>query len=293
MSDLILSTSNAPATFSFKDEKLNALSVQISGKLSEMNALISDARERAESINRALAPMFGELLTSKCYEKDGFKSVAEYAEKTFGIGRSMSYLLGRVGRDFYNDDNEYTSIARETLTVSKLDAMGQVDRVALANAIEAGEITPETTLEECRAFGTAHPKNPKKAKEKVLPTFDIYDMSIKRADAKEGFLCIASNVIKEDFLEAVLKHGGFSDDSSPVQFIGVKLKGDKDSFKKHFIVYDDKGTTSMFEYQPHTTPKAKSTKKAGEPMDFKSYLASLDPKERAEFIRSALEESAE
>lgn len=286
MSDLILSNANVPAAFNFKDEKLNALSLQISGKLSEMNALISDARERAESINRALAPLFGELLTSKCYEKDGFKSVAEYADKTFGIGRSMSYLLGRVGRDFYNDDNEYTSVARETLTVSKLDAMGQVDRVALANAIEAGEITADTSLEDCRTFGATHPKNPKKSKVKVVPTFDIYAMKC------DGGALLISNIIKEDFLPRFASALHFSEEQCGI--VPIVLDGDKTSFKKHAILYTPDGHCRMFEYQPHTTPKQpKRGKKSGELFDFKAYLASLDPKERADFLREALGESAE
>lgn len=288
MSDLILSEFKAPATFNFKDEKLNALSSQIASKRSEMNEIITDARERAERVNRALAPLFGEILTSKCYEKDGFKSVAEYAEKTFNIGRSMAYALARVGRDFYNDDNEYTSLARETLTVSKLDGMGKVDRVALAKAIEGGEITSETSLEDCRAFGATHPKSNKKAKEKVLPTFDIYDMP-RNSNAKP----IGAKILKEDFLKTVIDCGGFPDGFFPVMQ-GVVLDGDKASAKKHFVVYNNKGDVSMYEYVPHVTPaQPKRGKKSAEPLDYKTYLASLDPKQCAEFIREALGESAE
>ena len=283
MADLILSSSSAPSKFSFKDAKLNELSGKISAQIADMNALVADARERAERINSALAPLFGEVMVSKCYEKDGFKSVADYAESTFGIGRSMAYLLARVGRDYYNEDNEFTKAAREALTVSRLDAMGNVDRVALAKAIEDGDITPDTSLDDCRAFGASHRKAGKEAKSKVVATFDLYAMKC------DGGAMLASNVIKADFLAALAGARGLSVDSCGV--VPVVLDGDKASAAKHMIFYMSDGHARMFEYRPHITPKAKAkAKKPGDKFDFKAYLASLTPEQRAEFVREALSE---
>ena len=280
MADLILSSSSAPSKFSFKDAKLNELSCKISAQIADMNALVADARERAERINSALAPLFGEVMVSKCYEKDGFKSVADYAEATFGIGRSMAYLLARVGRDFYNDDNVYTKTARDALTVSRLDAMGNVDRVALAKAIEDGEITPVTSLDDCRAFGASHRKAGKEPKAKVVPTFDLYYMP-KAEDAQP----FRSGILKDDFICAMIDL--FSNDR--VAIANVVLDGDKASAAKHFVAYTPEGNCDMFEYRPHITPKAKN-KKSGDKFDFKAYLASLTPEQRAEFVREALSE---
>ena len=281
MADLILSSSSAPTKFSFKDAKLNELSGKISAQIADMNALVADARERAERINSALAPLFGEVMTTKCYESDGFKSVADYAEATFGIGRSMSYLLARVGRDYYNEDNEYTKIARDTLTVSRLDAMGPVDRVALAKAIEDNEITAETSLDDCRAFGASHRKSGKEAKSKVVATFDIYAMKC------DGGALFASNVIKADFRDALAE--ALSIPAENCDTVPVTLAGDKPSAAKHLIFYTFDGRVFMFEYRPHTTPKAKA-KKPSDKFDFKAYLDSLTPEQRAEFVREALGE---
>lgn len=281
MADLILSSSSAPSKFSFKDAKLNELSGKISAQIADMNALVADARERAERINSALAPLFGEVMTSKCYEKDGFKSVADYAESTFGIGRSMAYLLARVGRDFYNEDNEYTKAARDTLTVSRLDAMGPVDRVALAKAIEDGEITSDTSLDDCRAFGASHRKMGKSTKDKVVPTFDIYAMKC------DGGAKLVENVVKADFLEAFAGALGFPVNSCGI--VSIVLDGDKASASKHGIFYTAEGIARMFEYRPHTTPKVKA-KKSNAKFDFKAYLDSLTPEQRAEFVREALGE---
>lgn len=280
MADLILSSSSAPSKFSFKDAKLNELSGKISAQIADMNALVADARERAERINSALAPLFGEVMTSKCYEKDGFKSVADYAESTFGIGRSMAYLLARVGRDFYNEDNDYTKSARDTLTVSRLDAMGNVDRVALAKAIEDGEITSETSLDDCRAFGASHRKAGKEPKAKVVATFDLYSMP-RPADGQP----FRTDIIKDEFIYVM--RGLFSDES--VSIAPVVLDGDKASAAKHFVAYTPDGRCGMFEYRPHTKPKTK-TKKTADKFDLRAYLASLTPEQRAEFVREALAE---
>ena len=281
MADLILSSSSAPSKFSFKDSKLNELSSKISAQIADMNALVADARERAERINSALAPLFGEVMTSKCYEKDGFKSVADYAESTFGIGRSMAYLLARVGRDFYNEDNEYTKTARDTLTVSRLDAMGPVDRVMLAKAIEDGEITSDTSLDDCRAFGASHRKTGKDTKAKVVATFDIFAMKC------DGGAKLVENVVKADFLEAITGALGLSADSCGIA--PIVLDGDKASASKHGIFYTADGRTRMFEYRPHSAPNVKA-KKSGDKFDLKVYLASLTPEQRAEFVREALGE---
>lgn len=279
MADLILSTSSAPSKFTFKDAKLNELSGKISAQIADMNALVTDARERAERINSALAPLFGEVMTSKCYEKDGFKSVADYADATFGIGRSMSYLLARVGRDFYNEDTDTTRKARETLTVSRLDALGAVDRVALAKAIDDGEITAETSLDDCRAFGASHRKKGKEAKAKVVPTYDLFSVQ------SDGGAPLVSNVVKDDFLEALT--GALGLDPAVCGIVPVTLPGDSNKTVKHAIFYAHDGRSRMFRYALHVQPVKKATK---QPFDVKAYLASLTPEERAEFMREALAE---
>ena len=287
MADLILSTSSAPTKFSFKDAKLNELSGKISLQIAEMNSLVMDARERAERINSALAPLFGEVLSTKCYEKDGFKSVAEYADTTFGIKRSMSYLLARVGRDFYNEDTEETRKARETLTVSRIDAMGDVDRVALANAIDNGEITSETSLDDCRAFGAAHRRKGKEPKEKVLPTFDIYRMPRRDKDKP-----ICTGVLKDDFGLAVAEYATADEEPEAFKIVGVVLEKDKASAAKHFIAYTPEGACHMFEYWQHTESTVKKAHKgsSGKPMSLKDYLAGLSPEERKQAIQEALGE---
>lgn len=279
MNELILSTSNTPTKFTFKNAKLNELSAKIAEQSAAMNALYTEAKDRAEAINKALAPIFGELLKSKCYKDDGFKSVADFAEQTFGMGKSMAYMLARVGEQFYNDDNEYTKTARETLSTSKLAEFTGVDRVAIAKAIDDGKLTKDTSLADCREFAAAHKKP---GKERVLPTFTVAEMISKAV--------IAENVDKEAMYEAVVDSlciAAIADSSAAVFFASAKLDGDKASAAQHFIAYTAGGFVRMYEYRPYVKPENKREK-----FDLKAYLAALTPEERMDVLK-ALDGSAE
>ena len=274
--ELILSTANAPAKFSFKNAKLNEISAKIAEQSAAMNSVYNAAKEGAEAVNKALAPLFGELLKTKCFKDDGFKSVADYAEQTFGMSKSMAYMLARVGEQFYSDNSDVTVKARDTLSTSKLAELTNTDRVAIAKAIDAGELTPESSLITCREFATAH-KRP--GKEKIVPTYTLraYPNSITTP-------AIAENVIKEDMYKAAAAYvvgDGSADSESEVLFAAAKLNGDKASAAQHFIAYTDKGFTLMFEFCPYVKkPLSKSKKSSGEKFDLAAYIAGLTDDER-------------
>lgn len=273
--ELIISTASAPSKFSFKNAKLNDLSSKIAAQTNAMNKLYNDTKQRAEAINSALAPIFGELLTSKCYTDDGFKSVADYAEQTFGIGKSMAYMLARVGKEFYNEGEETTAKARAALTVSKLGELTGVDRVAIAKAVDEGKLSKDSSLQECREFAAAHRKP---GKEKVVQTFDIYNMPHKQGDKP-----IITNVPKDDFLMDVVGYIGRLDTLDEFQTVSVKLSGDKASANQHFILYGVSGGmmgfSQVFEYSPYVKPATKAKTKR-EAFDLNAYIASLSPEER-------------
>lgn len=268
--ELILSSVNAPAKYNFKNEKLNEISGKIAEQSANMNALYSEAKDRAEAINKALAPLFGELLTTKCYKDDGFKSVADYAEQTFNMSKSMAYMLARVGKEYHNEGGELTAKAVETLSTSKLNELTGVDRVAVAKAIENHELTADSSLADCREFAAKHKKP---GKEKVLPTFTVAEMGSKSV--------IAENVIKEEMYEAIADSFAYGHDSpAAVMFATVKLDGDKPSAAQHFVAYDANGHVEMYEYRPYVKPSNKSKGKGKEDFDLVAYIASLTPEQR-------------
>ena len=283
MNELILSTTNAPTKFSFKNAKLNEISAKIAEQSAAMNSVYNAAKEGAEAVNKALAPLFGELLKTKCFKDDGFKSVADYAEKTFGMSKSMAYMLARVGEQFYSDNSDCAVKARETLSTSKLAELTNTDRVAIAKAIDAGDLSGDSSLIACRDFATAHKKP---GKEKVLPAFTVFAMTDKSVPVDE-------NVTKEEMYEAIaykLAQNAYVADPAEVFFATVKLDGDKASAAQHFIAYTAGGFARMYEYRPYVKPENKSKGKGkGEKFDLKAYLAALSPEERAALLESVSE----
>lgn len=272
--ELILSTANAPAKFTFKNAKLNDISAKIAEQAANMNSVYNAAKEGAEAVNKALAPLFGELLSSKCYTEDGFKSVADYAEKTFGMGKSMAYMLARVGKEYHNEGGDLTAKAVETLSTSKLAELTGVDRVAVAKAIESGELTADSSLADCREFAAAHKKP---GKERILPAFTVAEMCSKSI--------IAENVVKDDMYSAVAENLVLMevvDSPDAVFFSTAKIEGDKPSAAQHFIAYTAFGYAQMFEYRPYVSKPMKKAEQPAAPDigamsddDFAAYIERL------------------
>jgi len=272
MNELILSSVSHPSkAFAFKNAKLNEISAKIAEQSDNMNALYSEAKERAEAINKALAPLFGELLSSKCYKDDGFKSVADYAEQTFNMSKSMAYMLARVGKEYHNEGGELTAKAVETLSTSKLAELTGVDRVAVAKAIDSGELTADSSLAECREFAAKHKKP---GKEKLVPTFNLFAMSGARKDV------VAENVTKEELESLAANYSGLP------FYTSVKIDGDKPSAAQHFIMFSATGVCAMFEYRPYVSKSATTKGKGKDVSSLKDMLAAMSPAERLELLKA-------
>lgn len=267
MNELILSTTSTPSKFTFKNAKLNEISAKIAEQSAAMNSVYNAAKEGAEAVNKALAPLFGELMASKCYKDDGFKSVADYAEQTFGMSKSMAYMLARVGETFYNTGSEDAKKARETLSTSKLAELTGVDKKDIGKALKDGKLSAETSLADCRDFATAHKKP---GKERVVPTFNLFAMS----GGRETDL-VAENVTKEELAELAANYSGLP------FYTSIKIEGDKPSAAQHFIMFSATGVCGMFEYRPYVSKNVgRRGKKSDEPFNILEYLDKLSPEEK-------------
>ena len=270
MNELVISATNTPTKFSFKNAQLNKISAKIAEQSAAMNSVYNAAKEGAEAVNKALAPLFGELMASKCYKDDGFKSVADYAEQTFGMSKSMAYMLARVGEAFYNTGAEGAKLARETLSTSKLAELTGTDKKVVGDAIKAGELNADTPLAACRDFATAHKKP---GKEKVVQTFNLYLYTLMQEGM--GKSLIAENVVKDELKLLAEAQCGFP------FYTSVKFDGDKPSAAQHFIMFSDKGGCAMFEYRPYVKPASKGKGKGKrEDFDLAAYISELTPEER-------------
>ena len=266
--------------------RLDELNGKIADTMRPMGDIFKAAQEAREAFYKASAPFFGEVKRDKLFEKAGYKSFEAYAWDTFHIKRSMAYMVANVGIQFFLVDNDYTRKARETFTVSNLAELLKADRVAIAAGIDSGELDSTTAQEDLRKFEDKHltHKEAAKRKEKVVPTFDVYDMPRKQGDKP-----IITNVIKDDFLTDVVGQFGHLDVLDEFQISPVKLDGDKPSNKQHFIVYGVSGGMTgfvqMYEYSPHVKV---STGGKGKRPTFADIIKSMSP-EDLDLLRSMVE----
>lgn len=165
MNEITNATVKAPAAFTFKNKKLNEISIRI--------AKIGDDMGKK---NMELAKLLGTVKRDELFKDDGFKSVAEYADSTFGIQKSLAYQLAKVGERFYLSDNATAKTVSGMLPPSNLAELVNMKDEDIQKAIDAKEITPSTTQKTLRsvAAGVKH------TKPKVLEDYTI-DAQIIRA----------------------------------------------------------------------------------------------------------------
>lgn len=154
MSNAIITiTELNPATSrKFKDPRLTEATKRIT-------AIYTDAAKFVDTKNREIASILAEVMEAKSYEKDGFKSVGDYAKDVFGINRQNAYALASAGK-VYNDKNAPATL--KSMTPSKLAEVAKVPADTLKKAIDDGKITADTTQKELRDFATTVTAKPDK-----------------------------------------------------------------------------------------------------------------------------------
>lgn len=187
MNEITNATVKAPASFTFKNKKLNEISIRI--------AKIGDDMGKK---NMELAKLLGTVKRDELFKEDGFKSVAEYADSTFGIQKSLAYQLAKVGERFYLSDNATAKTVSGMLPPSNLAELVNMNDEDIQKAIDANEITPTTTQKTLRsvAAGVKH------SKPKILETYAV-DIQIVRSGAVDTLHLDKSNL--PDALDEIAK----------------------------------------------------------------------------------------
>ena len=143
---IITITELTPATSrKFKDPRLAEATKRIA-------AIYTDAAKFVDTKNREIASILAEVMEAKSYEKDGFKSVGDYAKEVFGINRQNAYSLASAGK-VYNDKS--APAALKAMSPSKLAEVAKLPAETLNKAIEDGKITADTTQKDLRDFAAA------------------------------------------------------------------------------------------------------------------------------------------
>lgn len=142
----------------FKDERLTKATQRIS-------SIYTDAAKYVDTKNREIAKILADVSDKKAYETDGFKSVADYASAVFGIARQNAYALANAGK-VYNDTNAHPEL--KAMSPFKIAELSAVDTKAVNAALEAGEITHNTTQKDLREFAD-NAKTDKEGEKPVVP----------------------------------------------------------------------------------------------------------------------------
>lgn len=128
----------------FKDDRLAKATDKII-------KIYSQAAKFADEKNREIAKILATIAEQKSYTKDGFKSVADYANELFGIQRQNAYALANAGK-VYNDAQADATL--KAMTPSKLAAIASVAPEKVKEAIASGAIKSTSTQQELKDFAT-------------------------------------------------------------------------------------------------------------------------------------------
>lgn len=130
---------------------------------------LADCFNSANKAYKDACVILAKVEANKAYKDDGFSSLAEYAE-LIGLNKSAAHKMENAGRLILSDNPVIRDFAAKA-DYSKLSLLQSEDEDDVAEAIEKGELTPETTAAKVKEWKAA--RSVKEGKEKVVPTWKI------------------------------------------------------------------------------------------------------------------------
>lgn len=244
------------ASRTFKDDRLKKATERIT-------AIYTDAAKYADAKNREIAKILGDVADKKAYEADGFKSVADYASTVFGIARQNAYALANAGK-VYNDKSAHPEL--QAMSPSKIAELAAVDTNAVTAALEAGEITHDTTQKALREFADKAKADKAKAdkegeKPVVLNTFTARPCLPMLTDEMADTFSMGKTLDDWDdfFMDYVVNAVPSTVPVSPVEIIKLpKGKVDPTATKAtvNRRLYFNRAFSIVVEFYKYTAPKA-------------------------------------
>lgn len=270
---LATSTTDIQTAFSFKNADLNKFSANI-------------AKIAIDSVSRniELAKIFGRILETECYKEDGFSSVADFAEKTFGIKKASAYQLANVGRRFFNSDTETAKKAVQLLNgkTGNLAEIVNMSDEQIEQAITEKRITADSTQKDLR--DTANSVKPAKV---INEKKAVLSAVVSHMTENGKIEVITSGSVIVDNIE-LLKAIGFSENDKIVKLNNIEtivhIEGKEDKPKTigaEFLAYSLDGVyVARITCTYIEKPKAPKAPKA--PNDYN--MTEEERKQFAEFL---------
>ena len=131
---------------------------------------LADCFNSANKAYKDACVILAKVEANKSYKDDGFASLAEYAE-LIGLNKSAAHKMENAGRLILSENPIIRDFAAKA-DYSKLSLLASEDEEDVAEAIEKGDLTTETTASKVKDWKASRPA--KEGKEKVVPTFHIY-----------------------------------------------------------------------------------------------------------------------
>ena len=264
MSNVSMEITKVESLPEFKDTRLNVAAKIIRDALNDSYTAVSGAVEAHEANKATIAKALAMVKRDKAYEQDGFKSVADFAERTFNINRSNAYQLAQTAERFLlpaEDESNAESCAIATanpaFTPSKLATLVNVPDSAINEGLESGAISASSTQAELKEFAKAH-KETKTSDSKTIPVYDWV--------AYFGHSTMGSRepCFKQDNVSVACNACGFEDE--PIDIINAKAYTTEDGKKVNRIValfaIADRFVTVLVDYTERKPVKSAKPKDA-------------------------------
>lgn len=229
--EIIIRTNNT-----FKSKDLTKATIGLADCFNSANKAYKDA-----------CVILAKVEANKSYKDDGFSSLAEYAE-LIGLNKSAAHKMENAGRLILSDNPVIRDFAAKA-DYSKLSLLASEDEDDVAEAVEKGELSAESTAANVKAWKAARPV--KEGKEKVVPTFHIVG---------HGFIKAVGAVPEQVEIDVTLGIASPADWAREYDSTALVSTVKDNDGGTHYVALTAKG--AMFTYTAERVKAEKKTKKA-------------------------------
>lgn len=232
----------------FKDPRLEKATKRIT-------SIYNDAAKYADAKNREIAKILADVADGKAYEKDGFKSVADYASTVFGIASQNAYALARAGK-VYNDPSSHPEL--QAMTPSKIAELSSLDEKVVLLALSSGTINHDTTQKALREFAAS--VKPIDEKPIVLATYTV--RACVQVLTEEQADTFKMNKTIDEWDDWFINYVASVSPDSPVEVAKLpkgRVAPDSDKATVLRTLYFNRGFSIVVEFYKYTAPKATKT----------------------------------
>lgn len=231
-----------------KNAALKKESESLSGLQSKIASGLINAATGVEAIRREQAAILNRIQSTKLYEKDGFKSLADFAE-TIGLGKANAHALANAGK-VYADKTAPDAIKNMTPSnIAAIMSAINADKKRVYSDAESGTLNG-MTQKQLKEYAS----KVKPAKATVVKTYLAF---VRRDDET---IQEEPDTATDGRMDATMDE--WRADAERAHWEFIPIPNDKDG-NKRALVHDPKDgyavVYTFVEYKPNANGKAKAT----------------------------------